>query len=196
VGGRDRRPMPIRRRTVALLLSSLALAACATTAVAAGSAPPVPITPDGVEIGSADGYVPDGDRLSPFDTAQPAVSNLERALLQAVQDATDAAAAEGVDIGITSGWRSARLQQALFDQAVVEHGSVEEARRFVLSPELSQHVTGRAVDIAPYDAMDWLSRSGSDYGLCRTYANEAWHFELVTSRGGECPEPLADATAG
>jgi hypothetical protein len=186
----------LRRRTTALLLSCLALAACATTAVAAGSAAPVPITADGTALGPEDGYVPDGEQLSAHDTSQPAVSNLERALLDAVQDATDAAAADGVDLGITSGWRSARLQQALFDQAVVEHGGVEEARRFVLSPELSQHVTGRAVDVGPYDAMDWLSRFGSDYGLCRTYANEAWHFELATSRGGECPEPLADATAG
>ncbi|SCX45937.1 D-alanyl-D-alanine carboxypeptidase [Klenkia marina] len=188
--------MPIRRRTPALLLSCLALAACATTAVVAQEPSPTLTTPDGVVLGPDDGFLPDGEHLSPHDTGQPAVANLERALLDAVQDAADAAAAEGIDVQITSGWRSAALQQALFDQAVVEHGSVEEAQRFVLSPELSQHVTGRAVDIAPYDAMDWLSRFGDDYGLCRTYANEAWHFELVTSRGGECPEPLADATAG
>ena len=184
-----------RRRPLALLLSSLVLAACASTAVA-GSPSPTMTTPEGAVIGPEDGYLPDGTALSPFDTSQSAVSNLERALLDALQDATTAAAGDGVQVQVTSGWRSAALQQSLFDQAVAEHGSVEEARRFVLSPEHSQHVTGRAVDVAPYAAMDWLSRFGSDYGLCRTYANEAWHFELATSRGGECPEPLADATAG
>ena len=188
-------PRSRRRPPVALLLSSLVLAACATTAVASSPSPTM-TTPQGAVIGPEDGYLPDGTSLSPFDTSQPAVSNLERALLDAVQDATAAAAGDGVEVRVTSGWRSAALQHSLFDQAVAEHGSVAEARRFVLAPGLSQHVTGRAVDIAPRDAMDWLSRYGSAYGLCRTYANEEWHFELSTSRGGECPEPLADATAG
>ncbi|SDP51600.1 D-alanyl-D-alanine carboxypeptidase [Klenkia soli] len=185
-----------RTRVPALLIGCLVLAACATTAVAARTPSPTLTTTEGTVLGPADGYLPDGEGLSPFDTAEPAVGNLERALLDALQDATTAARDDGVTVQVTSGWRSAALQQALFDQAVAEHGSVEEARRFVLTPELSQHVTGRAVDVAPYDAMDWLSRFGSDYGLCRTYANEAWHFELVTSRGGECPEELTDATAG
>ena len=71
-----------------------------------------------------------------------------------------------------------------------------QAHQDTIHDSAIKHVTGRAVDVAPYEAMDWLGRFGSDYGLCRTYANEAWHVELATSRGGECPEPLADATAG
>jgi LAS superfamily LD-carboxypeptidase LdcB len=184
--------VPIRR-SAAVLLSSLVLAACAA---AAGSPAPTTTTPTGVVLGPADGYLPDGESLSPFDTSQPATANLERALLDALQDAAAQAAAEGVEVRVTSGWRSRELQQELVDRAVAEHGSEEEARRFVLGPDLSQHVTGRAVDVAPYDAMDWLSRFGAQWGLCRTYANEAWHFELATTRGGECPDPLTDATAG
>lgn len=64
----------------------------------------------------------------------------------------------------------------------------------VLSP--SAHVTGDAVDIGPTEAMYWLSQHGSRYGLCQTYANEVWHFELTVERGGECPAPVAAPTAG
>jgi len=73
-------------------------------------------------------------------------------------------------------------------EAVAEHGGVEEVRRFVLRPDLSRHVTGRAVDVAPYEAMHWLSRYGSQWGLCPTCADEDWHFELATTRGGDCPD--------
>jgi len=60
----------------------------------------------------------------------------------------------------------------------------------------SKHVRGEAVDIATADAMDWLSRFGGEYGLCRIYANEAWHFELAADASGTCPALLTDSTAG
>jgi hypothetical protein len=45
------------------------------------------------------------------------------------------------------------------------------------------------------DAQRWLSARGADYGLCQTYANEPWHFELATEPGGVCPEMKADAAS-
>jgi hypothetical protein len=48
--------------------------------------------------------------------------------------------------------------------------------------------SGEAVDIATADTMG-LSRFGGDYGLCRIYAREAWHFELPADVSGTCPEP-------
>ncbi len=57
------------------------------------------------------------------------------------------------------------------------------------------HVTGQAVDIGPPVADDWLIANGSRFGLCRTYANELWHFELATEPGGVCPPLLPDASS-
>jgi D-alanyl-D-alanine carboxypeptidase len=101
-----------------------------------------------------------------------------------------------VDLHVTTGWRSAAYQQVLFDDAVREYGGPEAARAHVLRPDESEHVTGDAVDIGPTDAMYWLARHGSDVGLCQTYGNEIWHFELAVEPGGECPPPAADPSAG
>jgi D-alanyl-D-alanine carboxypeptidase len=54
-------------------------------------------------------------------------------------------------------------------------------------------VTGDAVDIGPTDADSWLQQHGDRYGLCQTYANEMWHFELATEPGGTCPPGKEDA---
>lgn len=134
--------------------------------------------------------------VSPYDTDLPALRNLDPALLDAVQQAADAAAAAGVTMVVTSGWRSAAFQQSLLDTAVTRYGSSEEALKYVSSPEVSHHVPGTAVDIGPTDADSWLSQHGADFGLCQTYANEMWHFELATEPGGECPAMLPDARHG
>ena len=39
-------------------------------------------------------------------------------------------------------------------------------------------MSGNAVDIGSFDATAWLSAHGAGYGLCQTYANESWHYEL------------------
>lgn len=140
------------------------------------------------------GLVPDD--ASPFDTDLPAIANLDSDLRHAVQDAARDAEADGITFRVTSGWRSTAFQQQLLDRAVTKYGSEAEALRYVSTPDRSRHVPGLAVDIGPTDADDWLSRHGAEYGLCRTYANEMWHFELATSPGGECPEMSADATQG
>ena len=77
---------------------------------------------------------------------------------------------------------------------MVEYGSLEEALKFVATPDKSAHVTGDAVDIGPADADSWLMQYGDDYGLCQIFANEIWHFELATTPGGDCPQPLPDGT--
>ena len=143
----------------------------------------------------AGGGLPAGQRLSPFDLTTPAVNRLDPALLDAVEQAADSAAADGVTIGINSGWRSPEFQQRLFEDAVVRYGSVEIASQYVTSPQVSKHVIGRAVDIGPAAAADWLIRNGRTFGLCQIYANEIWHFELATDYGGVCP-PLRPNAAG
>ncbi|MGW6128966.1 M15 family metallopeptidase [Cellulomonas sp. NPDC055163] len=131
--------------------------------------------------------------IDPFDDAHPAIAGLDADLRAAVQAVARDAHERGVDLWVTSGLRTAAMQQDLLDDAVREHGSLAEARRFVATPEGSSHVTGHAVDIGPTDGADWVVRRGARYGLCQTYANEMWHFELATEPGGECPEQLPDA---
>ncbi|MFW0152123.1 M15 family metallopeptidase [Mycobacterium sp. smrl_JER01] len=161
---------------------------------------PAPPPGDALVIGSAavdttGGWLPDGTMLSPFDTANPILSQLDPALLTAVQDAARAAEADGVQLWVTSGWRSKGFQQRLFDDAVRTYGSVPQAAEFVATPEVSQHVSGQAIDIGPAEADHWLIANGSRFGLCQIYANEIWHFELATDAQGNCP-PLKPNAAG
>lgn len=149
----------------------------------------------GVEVTAADGYIATGEPISAFDTVAPAVVNLDPELLDALQHATMDARAEGITIVVNSGWRSETYQQALLDEAVGTYGSEEEALKWVDTPERSNHVKGEAVDIGFTDADYWMIENGSDYGLCQTYANEIWHFQLMTTPGGTCPPPIADASA-
>ncbi len=148
------------------------------------------------DLTAADGYIPDGTSLSPFDDDAPAIANLDPDLRDAIQSAATDASADGVTMVINSGWRSATYQQELLDEAIVTYGSEEEARKWVDTPDTSNHVKGEAVDVGDTDADSWLSVNGSDYGLCQTYANEIWHFQLMTDPGGTCPAPLTDASGG
>jgi hypothetical protein len=189
----------LRRRGQAAVVLSTAifvLTACslgATARVFSPAATDSPIAKAG--LGDADGYIANGDSLSPFDTQHPAVTNLDPALLAAVQRAAKDASRSGISMKITAGWRSTRYQQALLDDAIASYGGLDQARKWVNTPDKSTHVTGNAVDIGPTNTDSWLSQHGRDYGLCQTYANEMWHFELATTPGGQCPRMVSDAGA-
>jgi hypothetical protein len=141
-----------------------------------------------------------GDGILRPATARPpeardaSLARLDPDLRAAVRAALSDARADGVEIGITSGWRSRAHQQRLFDEALDTYGSAAEASRWVASPDASAHVTGDAVDIGPTDGALWMQQHGAAYGLCQTYANELWHYELRTTPGGDCPEMLADGS--
>ena len=147
------------------------------------------------ELGQADGVLPDGSGVSAFDDGTPAVGNLDPDLLDALRRAAIHAGADGVELTVNSGWRSPEHQQQLLQDAVVEHGSLEEAARWVATPETSAHVSGEAVDIGPSDAAAWLSEHGAAYGLCQIYGNEPWHYELRPDAADDgCPQLYADPT--
>ncbi|GAB6902074.1 M15 family metallopeptidase [Kineosporia succinea] len=181
-----------------MTLALLVAAACVVTTFVLKPTSPVRslITKDAAarDIGAADGYVGAGSVDVHEDT--PALTRLDPDLLAAVRRASDAAARDGIDLRVTSGWRSERYQQHLLDEAVAKYGSYAEARRWVATPQTSQHVTGQAVDIGPTDAADWTTRHGDDFGLCQVFANEMWHFELLTRPGGDCPPMRADGSSG
>jgi LAS superfamily LD-carboxypeptidase LdcB len=106
------------------------------------------------------------------------------------------ARADGVELSLTSGFRSLSRQQMLFDREVVIRGSESEAAKWVLPPQFSKHPRGLAIDVNYPDGRDqalWLERNGSRFGLCRVYANEWWHFEGVIAPGQACPEPAPNA---
>jgi D-alanyl-D-alanine carboxypeptidase len=159
------------------------------------TAPPAPLTIGPAATDTYGGWIPDGQTLSPFDVSNPALAQLDPALLNAVQTAANAAREQGIDLRINSGWRSRGFQQLLFDDAARTYGSVDIARQFVASPDVSKHVVGQAVDVAPVEADKWLIRNGAQFGLCQIYANELWHFELAADPQGNCP-PLRPNAAG
>ena len=173
---------------------TLAIGAAANATPAAAPTDTTLVIGDGA-IDTWNGWLPDGQTFSPFDTASQPVARLDPLLLKAIQDATRAAEAQGINIALTSGWRSKGFQQRLFADAVRQFGSVDVAQQFVASPEASRHVVGEAVDVTGTGASDWLIRNGVQFGLCQIYANENWHFELAVDEDGRCP-PLRPNAAG
>ena len=189
----------VHRRGAAGLLAVLAVAASGWVQLpASSSSTVVPRVPEAGGttaggLGEADGVVPDGTRV--FDDGIRGVANLDPALLGALRRAATHAADEGVELLVASGWRSARYQQQLLDEAVIAYGSQEQAARWVAPPDRSAHVSGDAVDLGPPAAAAWLSRHGARYGLCQIYRNESWHFELRPGAPEHgCPPMYADPT--
>ena len=147
---------------------------------------------DGI-VTEEDGALPDG--VTVFDDQFPGVANLDPDLLRALREATTDAADAGIEIDVNSGWRSPEYQHQLLREAVSEYGSEGEAARWVATADTSPHVSGDAVDIAPFDAAAWLSEHGAQDGLCQIYRNEPWHYELrprAIDRG--CPLMYVDPT--
>jgi D-alanyl-D-alanine carboxypeptidase len=144
-------------------------------------------------LGEADGVVPDGATV--FDDEYPAVANLDPALLSALRRAATDASDDGVVFFVDSGWRSRRYQEQLRREAISTYGSVQEAARWVATPNTSAHVSGDAIDIGSSAASVWLSEHGAGYGLCQIYRNEPWHYELRTMAIDQgCPPMYADPT--
>jgi D-alanyl-D-alanine carboxypeptidase len=131
-----------------------------------------------------------------FDDDIPAIAKLDPALLGALRRAATDAADDGVEVFVTSGWRSREYQEQLLREAVSKYGSEKEAARWVATADTSAHVSGDAVDIGPTEAIAWLSGHGAGYGLCQVYRNEPWHYELRPKavQQQRCPPQYPDPT--
>nr|WP_083887589.1 M15 family metallopeptidase [Nocardia asiatica] len=165
-----------RSRMVAAL-SLAVLPALVATGVLAGEARADAVVIDQREsVGSATG-----------------TEGLDPALALAYTLAEREARAQGVPLSITSGYRTPAEQQALWEDGVATYGP-DDARRWVLPPEESTHVSGQAIDVGPQQGARWLEANGHRWGLCRTFENEWWHFELATAPGVECPPMRPDAS--
>ena len=107
-----------------------------------------------------------------------------------------AARKEGLDLRITSGFRTFSRQLNLFNQAVKKYGSTLEATKWVAPPEVSKHPLGLAIDVnypSNPTGAGWLELNGYKFGLCRVFENEWWHFEGNIAPGWKCPKLVQDA---
>ncbi|MET9634701.1 M15 family metallopeptidase [Lentzea sp. NPDC006480] len=173
------------------ILAVLVLATAACSTAPEPDPVPGPASTSQVRV-QGDGSIPENGSISLDDDEHAAIANLDPALLKAMREAAKDARTRNIELRVTSGWRSKEYQQRLFDEAVTRYASEKEARKWVQPPDRSNHVTGKAIDIGPTNADDWLIQHGADYGLCQKYANEMWHFELLTTPGGQCPQPVGE----
>ena len=195
VAGSPRRARK-RRRAALLLVASLAVLVSVGLQLhraTADQTTTVPTLTTGDTVPRQQGAAPVIDDANPAQPP-PEPGAIDPALSRAFGSARVAALKEGVDLQVTSGFRSTATQQRLYNQAIARYGSPANARHWVLPPAESAHVKGLAVDVGPSAAAAWLERHGVRYGLCRRYVNEWWHFErLAPAIGQQCPalEPHA-----
>jgi len=138
---------------------------------------------------------PLGQREITEGTERP--SELHPQLLARFLSAQAAAKTVGIKITIDSGYRSLERQDYLFQRALKEYKTPEEATKWVLPKDVSRHPWGLALDVNlnhDKSGASWLEANGATFGLCRVYENEWWHFEPLIAPGGICPPLLPDAS--
>jgi len=108
----------------------------------------------------------------------------------------DAAAADGIQLLIVSGYRSFEYQAGLIRNKIDAGQSVTDILKVNAAPGFSEHHTGRAVDIASpgsrplteefegSPAFRWLTENAAGFGFSMTYPrdnpygfiHEPWHW--------------------
>ena len=137
-----------------------------------------------------------GSALTESATVTGEVIEIHPLLAARFAAAESAAAREGINLYITSGFRNQARQEFLFANAIKKYGNETEAAKWVLPAHFSHHPQGLAIDVNyPKDPAGarWLEENGARFGLCRVYANEWWHFEGVIAPGGSCPAMAENA---
>jgi hypothetical protein len=106
---------------------------------------------------------------------EPGAVEVEVSTARAFLAMQAAAAKDGVDLRIESGFRTAEEQRALF--RAWRHGRGNKAAR----PGQSNHQSGRALDIAVQSrgAFEWLEANAAPFRFERTVKGEPWHWEYV-----------------
>ncbi len=112
-----------------------------------------------------------------------------------------AARRDGVNIGLTSGYRSYAAQKALLEKYTRAYGS-SYAQRIAAKPGTSEHQTGLAIDVANHNRAcalracfatttvgSWMAENAPKHGFilrypqglesATGYAFEPWHFRYV-----------------
>jgi hypothetical protein len=85
-----------------------------------------------------------------------------------------AAKKDGVNLSITSGFRSRAEQEKLY--AAYKNGTGNLAAK----PGTSNHESGEAIDFGGGQAAyDWLAKNASKFGMYNKIAGEPWHYSLT-----------------
>jgi hypothetical protein len=86
-----------------------------------------------------------------------------------------AAAASGIRLIVTSGFRSNAEQATLFAR--------NPNPRWVAPPGRSLHRLGTELDLGPPSAYGWLARNAVRFGFAKRYSWEPWHFGYTRNPG-------------
>ena len=101
-------------------------------------------------------------------------ADVEISTARAFRKMEAAAAKDGVDLSIRSGFRSHERQHMLY-RAWREGWGNKAAR-----PGFSNHQSGRALDIDMDGAVAaWMSRNAKKFGFRQTVRGEPWHWEFT-----------------
>jgi hypothetical protein len=96
-----------------------------------------------------------------------------------------AAAADGVDLIVVSGFRSDAEQAALF--------AAHPDPRWVAPPGQSLHRCATELDLGAESAYGWLAANASRFGFVQRYSWEAWHYGFES---GPAPCSAAGSSLG
>lgn len=151
------------------------------------------------EYGLPRGYEPP-DLVSTTEAGFPTDVPIRRLALEDLTALRRAAEEEGVHLDVTFGYRSAALQQILFDEWLTRRPR-SQVLATVARPGHSEHQLGTALDFTtagtgpPDPGWDntregaWLAEHAHEYGFVMTYpdgkrtvtcyAAEPWHFRYV-----------------
>jgi LAS superfamily LD-carboxypeptidase LdcB len=144
-----------------------------------------------------DGYMPD-DIVNVATGGIPAAGRqvLRAIVLDDTRALIDAAASEGLDLYVGSGFRSQSYQAAVFAAQVKRWGDAETANHYSAMPGHSQHQLGTTIDFTDTfgafrqsPAADWLRDNAHQFGFVLPYTSaavpltgyvdEPWHGRWV-----------------
>lgn len=84
---------------------------------------------------------------TPILRSEPRPNQLDRTFEVRFLAAKAAVKAFGLNLNITSGFRTKALQARLFSDAIKKYGSAEQASKWVLPQDISNHPWGIAIDV-------------------------------------------------
>jgi hypothetical protein len=106
------------------------------------------------------------------------------------------AASQGINLGISSGFRTYEQQLALYNADIAKHGGM--ASGMVAAPGTSIHEKGMAADLTRDPAaLAWAAANAAKYGAYfpmndpNKHPFEPWHIEMMGSRGAGSGAPSA-----
>ena len=106
----------------------------------------------------------------------------------------EAAASDGVELMVDSGYRSAAYQQKIFQRKMASGDDFYDIARWVAPPGYSEHMMGTTLDLVPSNwtfsgipADRWLQENGGEFSFTQTYPQEShsgfswepWHWKYT-----------------